>query len=264
MDRHAAPRPWAVFLAIFVLSVPLLLLGSLSSARLMPGLPLSALMFVCTAAVAFWAAYRTAGRAGMRELLGRVFDARRAKPWTWHLMSALVFPSLFLLEYEIMLAARMPLPSPQVPWLEAPVLFALFFVAAVGEEVAWSATLLEPLRARCGALGAGLVIGVFAAAWHVIPFSQVHPSISWILGQCLFIVAFRIVIAWIYIASGHSLFAAVVCHASYNTAWQLFPNQASGYDPWIAAALTWVVAGAIVAIFGARTLGGRRERKVIT
>jgi len=53
--------------------------------------------------------------------------------------------------------------------------------------------------------------------------------------------AFRVVIAWIYSVSGHSLFAAVVCHTSFNTAWQLFPNQGSGYNPWIAAALTWGV-----------------------
>jgi len=74
INRSAAPNPWVLFLAIYVLSVPLLVLGSLTNARLMPGLPLSALMFVSTAAVAFWVAYRTGGRAGLRALLGRVFD----------------------------------------------------------------------------------------------------------------------------------------------------------------------------------------------
>src|SRR5664279_5401765 len=105
MDRRAAPRPWALFLAIFVLSVPVIVLGTLSSARLMPGLPLSALMFLCIAAVAFWAAWRNGGLRGMRELLGRVIDARRAKPWTWYLVSGLVFPGVLLVEYVIMLAA---------------------------------------------------------------------------------------------------------------------------------------------------------------
>ncbi len=226
-----------------MLSVPLLVLGSRSDVRLLPGLPLSALMFVCPAAVAFWVAHRSGGLSGMRALLRRVCDADRAQPWTWHLVSAFVFPAVLLIEYVIMRLAHMPLPAPQVPWLQAPVLFALFFIGAVGEELAWSATLLAPLQARYGTLGAGLIIGVVAAIWHAVPFAQVHPSVSWILGQCLFTVAFRVVIAWIYTVSGRSLFAAVVCHTAYNTAWQLFPNQTSGYNPWLAAALTWGVVG---------------------
>ena len=257
MDRRPAPRPWVLFLAIFVLSIPLFVLGSFSSARLLPGLPLSARMFLSIAAVALWAAWRTRGLAGMRELLGRVLDARRASPWTWHLVSVLVFPALLLLEYVLMRLAHAHVPSPLVPWLQAPVLFVLFFVAAACEEVAWSATLLEPLRARWGALGGSLLIGVFAAALHVIPFSQAHSDVSWIVGQSVFTVGFRVVVAWIYNVSGSSLFAAVLCHAAYNTGWQLFPNQGSGYSPWITAGLTWVVVGAIIAIYGARTLGGR-------
>ena len=257
MNHRAAPRPWVILLAILVLSVPFFVLGTLSNVRFMPGLPLSALMFLCTAAVAFWVAWRTGGLAGMRTLLGRVFDARRARPWTWNLVAALVFPAVLLVEYAVMLAANMPLPSPQIPWLQAPVLFALLFVGAACEEVAWSATLLEPVQERVGALGAGLLIGAFAALWHLIPFWQAHPSVSWVLGQFLFTVAFRIVLAWIYNVSGYSLFAAVVCHAAYNTAWQLFPNQGSGYSPWITAAITWVVVGVVVTIFGSRTLGSR-------
>jgi uncharacterized protein len=264
MSHHAAPRPWVLLLSILVLSIPFLVLGSLSSARLLPGLPLSALMFLCTAAVALWAAWRTRGLAGIGALLGRVFDARRARPWTWHLVSALVFPAVLLAEYAIMRAAHMPLPAPQVAWLQAPLLFVVLFLAAACEEVAWSATLLEPLQTRYGALGAGLLLGAFAAVWHIIPFAQANSSVSWVIGQCVFTVGFRVVVAWIYDVSGHSLFDAVVCHACYNLAWQLFPNQGSGYNPWITAGLTWVVVVVVVAVFGARTLAGRRAISATT
>jgi len=258
MERSAFPRARVIFLAIFLLSVPLLVLGSLSDARLMPGLPVSALMFVCTAVVAFWVAWRSGGTAAMRALFGRLIAIRCARHWTWHVVSALLFPGVLGFAYAVMRGAHMSLPLPHVAWFQAPVLFALFFVAASGEEIAWSATLLEPLQEQHGALGAGLAIGVFSAVWHVIPFYQVHPSASWILGQCLFIVAFRVLIAWLYNVSGHSLFASVVCHASFNTAWQLFPNQGSGYDPWIAAAITWTIALGVVAVYGASTLSGRQ------
>jgi uncharacterized protein len=255
--QRAVPSPWQLFLAIFAVSIPLMLLGSVSNARLLPGLPLSSLMFLCTAAVAIWVAHRAAGAAGVRQLLGRVADAGRTRPWIWYLVGALVFPTVLLVAYAVMRVGNMPLPSPQVLWSQSPLLFALFLVAAAGEEVAWSATLLEPLQARYGGLGAGLVIGVGVALWHVIPFFQAGRSALWVLGQCLFTVAFRVVVAWVYSASGRSLFAAVVCHASYNTAWQLFPNQGSGYDPWVVAALTWIVVSVVIAFFGARTLAGR-------
>jgi membrane protease YdiL (CAAX protease family) len=257
MNRNAVPRPWVIFLAIFVLTVPFIVLGLSSSARVLPGIPLSGFAFLCIAAVAFWAAWRTGGLAGMRALLGRVFDARRAKPWTWHLVAVLVFPALLLLEYAIMRVTQMPLPAPRVMWLQSPLLFVAFFVGAACEEVAWSATLLEPLQARYGALVAALLIGVFGVVLHVVPFVQANSSVSWVVGQCLFIVAFRVVVAWIYNVSGHSLFSAVLCHAAYNTAWQLFPNQGSGYNPWITAGLTFVVVVVVVAVFGARTLAGR-------
>jgi hypothetical protein len=261
MQDRAVPSPWMLLGAIFVLSAPLLVLGSESSVRLMPGLPLSALMFLCTAMVAFWAAWRSCGTAGMRALLARVFDAHRARPWTWYFAGAALFPGVLLLEYAVMLVVRRPLPVLQVAWMQAPVLLSLFFVAAACEEVAWSATLLGPLQLRFGALGAGLVLGVFAAAWHVVPFWQAGRGLTWILGQCAFTVGFRVVVAWVYDAGGRSLLAAVLCHATYNTAWQLFPNQGSGYDPWITAALTWAVVGVVVAVFGARTLAGRRPTK---
>jgi len=252
-----SPRRMLVLIA--ALSTPFYLLGQMSDARLMPGLPVSSLMFLCPAGVACWAAWRAGGFLKVRNLLGRVLDAPRTKPWTWHLVSATVFPAVLLAEYGMLHAFQQPLPLPAVAWIQAPVLFALFFATAACEEVAWSATLLEPLQRRFGVFRAGLLLGAFIAAWHVLPFWQAHPTASWVLGQSAFTVAFRIVVAWIYNVSGRSLFAAVVCHAGYNTAWQLFPDRGSGYDPWTTAGLTWLVVALIVALFGTRgtrTLGG--------
>jgi uncharacterized protein len=105
-------------------------------------------------------------------------------------------------------------------------------------------------------LRAALVIGVVWALWHVIPFAQAHPSAIWVLGQCLFTVAFRVVLVWLYNNAGRSTFATIVCHATYNVAWQLFPNQGSGYNPWIVAAITGFV-GIVV------TLVWRAQKRVI-
>jgi membrane protease YdiL (CAAX protease family) len=256
-DRPNTSVAWWLFLAVFALTVPFWVLGSLTDARLMPGLPLSALMFLCTATVAGAFAYRSSGPAGLRGLLGRVVDFRRTVPWTWHLVSLLLMPGVLLLEYVIMRAAHLPLPLPQVAWGQTPLLMALFFGAAACEELAWSATALEPLQRRYGALVAGLIIGVVWGVWHLIPFAQGNPSALWVLGQFLFTVAFRVVLVWLYNVAGRSLFTAVVCHAAYNVAWQLFPNQGSGYNPWITAGLTAAVALIVAIAFSLRTVGLR-------
>jgi membrane protease YdiL (CAAX protease family) len=169
----------------------------------------------------------------------------------------LLMPAVLVASYVVMRVAHLPLPVPEVPWTLAPVLFLVFFVTAAGEELAWSATVLDPLQSRLGALRAALVIGVIWAVWHVVPFAQGHPSVAWVSGQLLFTVAFRVVLVWLYNNTSHSVFATIVAHATYNVAWQLFPNRGSAYDPWIVAAITVLVAFVVTLASGARTLCGR-------
>ena len=252
--------PWTFFLAVFAVSVPLWVLGGLTSARLMPGLPLSALMFMCTAFIACVYAANAGGTGAVRRLLTRSFDVGRIGSAVWLILSLLLMPGVLAASYAIMQVAQLPLPVPVVPWSLAPALLLLFFLAAVGEELAWSATVLDPLQSRFGALPAALIIGVIWAAWHVVPFTQAHSSMSWVLGQCLSTVAFRVVLVWLYNNTGCSVFAASVCHATFNLAWQLFPNRGSHYDPWIAGAVTGLVALIVTFGWGAKTLSRRGVR----
>jgi len=244
-DGAGTAVPWAFFLVVLALSAPLWVLGGFTSAEIMPGLPLSALMFLCAAVTACLFAWRAEGPSGVPGLLLRTFDLRRIPSPGWYAPSLLLMPGVLVVTYAVMRVVGMPLPDPEIPWRDAPVLFAMFFFAAAGEEIAWSATTLEPLQARMGLLRAGLVIGVVTAAWHAIPFAQAHPSAAWIVGQCAFTVAFRVVAVWLYDRTGRSVFAVVLYHASYNLAWQLFPNRGSGYDPWITAVVMTLVAAGL-------------------
>jgi uncharacterized protein len=229
-------------LAVFAVSLPFWVLGALTTTQLMPGLPVSALMFLCTAFIAGVFAIRTDGRQAVTKLLVRSFDFRRISSVVWFKTAVLLMPGILLASYAIMQVLRLPMPQPELPWSLAPVLFILFFVAAVGEELAWTATVLDPLQSRVGTLPAALIIGVVWALWHVVPFAQAHPSAVWVLGQCLFTVAFRVILVWLYNSAGRSVFAVVICHAMYNVAWQMFPNRGSSYNPWMVAAITGGVA----------------------
>ncbi|MBI5231517.1 MAG: CPBP family intramembrane metalloprotease [Coriobacteriales bacterium] len=253
------PRfPWVFFAAIFLVSVPFWVLGAVMSVRLLPGLPLSALMFVCPAGVSLYFANRSEGRRGVATLLRRVLDFARIRSWSWYLPMLLLMPCIMTASWGVMLAVGRELPAASIPWGDGPLLAVAFFITAACEEMAWSGSVLEPMQKRMGALSAAIAIGLVWGVWHAIPYAQANPSAAWVLGQIAFSVSFRVLLAWVYFGSGSSLFAAIVCHASYNVAWQLFPNHGSFYDPWIAAALTAAVAVVVAGACGPRTLCDRR------
>ena len=71
------------FLLVFVLSIPFGLAGALTRLELLPGLPLSSLMWVCPAIAASILVYRENKIEGVIELLKRAFDYPRIKEKDW-------------------------------------------------------------------------------------------------------------------------------------------------------------------------------------
>jgi hypothetical protein len=61
--RRGNGSPLVFFLLVLALSLPFWLLGAVTEARLLPGLPVSALMFVCPATAA---RFSSTGRTGPR------------------------------------------------------------------------------------------------------------------------------------------------------------------------------------------------------
>jgi hypothetical protein len=54
------------------------------------------------------------------------------------------------------------------------------------------------------------------AIWHGVPLVQASQSPAWIAWWCLYTVAARILIVWLYNNAGKSVFAAAVFHAMMN------------------------------------------------
>ena len=77
---------------------------------------------------------------------------------------------------------------------------------------------------------AGLILGVIWV-WHVIPYAQMGRSGDWIIWQCLGAIAMRVIIVWLLVNTGQSLFFAALFHTMINTPWGLFPNFGSYFDP---------------------------------
>ena len=60
--------PCLFFALVFLLSIPFALLGFVTKLQLVPGIPISALGFVCPASAAIILSYREHGRAGISAL----------------------------------------------------------------------------------------------------------------------------------------------------------------------------------------------------
>jgi membrane protease YdiL (CAAX protease family) len=251
--------PLKFFLLVFALSLPLWLIGAVTRRQLLPGLPVSALMFFCPVTAASMLVYREHKTAGVTALLKRAFDYRRIGAKVWYAPIVLLMPGVMVLTYGLMHVMGLPLPTPQFPVLSVPVMFLAFLIAALGEELGWSGYVIDPMQERWNALRASMLLGLVWATWHIVPLVQAHRSPAWIAGWCLSTVAQRVLIVWLYNNTGKSVFATVLYHDVSNVSWLLFPNYGSHYDPRITGLIIVFAAAIVTVVWGPRTFAGYRN-----
>lgn len=232
------------FLAlVFALSLPFWVLGAVYPRELMPGVPLSALMVLCPAAAALALAWRERGRAGVVALARRVLDFPRIEGARWYAVTLLMMPGIAAAAYGVMLVLGRTVPRPDIPWSAIPGMSVMILVAAAAEEIGWSGYATPRLQVRLTALQAGLLLGVATALWHVVPLLEVGRTPGWAAWQAGNLVATRVLLVWLYNRTGGSVAATILCHATVNLSWQLFPSHGSHYDPRIVGLI-----GALVAV----------------
>jgi membrane protease YdiL (CAAX protease family) len=252
--------PLKFFLLVFALSLPFLLAGPLVGYRLVPGVPVTALIVVfCPATAAIILVYRESKTAGVRDLLKRSFDYKRIKAKIWYAPILLLMPGVTILSYGWMRWIGVPLPIPQVPVVATLVMSLAIFILALGEELGWSGYAIDPMQDRWGALPASILLGLACALWHILPLVQVHRSPAWIAWWCLGTVAARVLMVWLYNNTGKSVFAMAVFHTTINVTWQLFPIRGSYWDPRVNGVIMAIAAVVVVGVWGPRTLAGYRK-----
>lgn len=248
--------PLRFFALVLALSTPFWMLGAMTRPQLLPGLSVTALMAFCPLTVAAILVYKNSGIPGVIALLKRSFDFRRISAKRWYLPIILLMPGLTALSIGWLQFAGMPLPTLRFPVVSGLVIFATFFIGALGEELGWSGYITDPLQNRFGALGASLLLGMVWAAWHIVPHLQAHRSVAWIGWYALFTVATRVVLVWLFNNTGKSVFGAALFHAMLNLSWFLFPDEY--FDPRIAGLIMAAVAAVVVFVWGPKTLAKNR------
>lgn len=248
--------PLRFFLLVFALSIPFWLIGGMTHLQLLPGLPVSSLMVVCPLIAASILVYRENKAWGLMNLLKRSFDCRRIKAKLWYAPIFLLMPAVTVSTYGLMRSTGMRPSTPRFPAPAALLILLAFFVAALAEELGWMGYAIDPMQERWSALQASILLGIVWAAWHVVPLAQSRRSAGWIAWWCLFTVATRVLIVWIYNNTRRSIFAAILYHTMGNVCTVLF----SGYfAPRITGLIVALVAATVTIIWGPRTLARYRN-----
>lgn len=179
------------FLLVFVLSVPFWMVDVLTQPPkgISINLPVSSLMaFNSLLATTLILTYRYNKSAGIKELVKRAFDYRSIKKkmiGTYHFFFFLM-PAMLFLAFWIMYLTGVPLPEPDIPILFVAILFPLFFISALGEEVGWLGYAIDPMQDRQGTLNGSIILGTaWGGAWHLWRYIQLNNGLEWAIWQFL-------------------------------------------------------------------------------
>ncbi len=240
MPKHQRSH-FQFFGLVFLLSIPIWLLGMLAKTELLPNLPVSAIMAICPAMAAGLLDYRLRGTIGVKALLLRAFDFKRMGKWVW-IFALVTMPLVMLLSWILQVNLGQELPVPEINLLQILSLLAVFFIAATCEELGWSGYATKSVVGTHGILLGGILIGAVSAIWHLVPLFQVGRELDWIIWWALGSISGRICIVCIYIRGGESVFATSIFHTLRNLSWMVFPVMGSHYDPVVTGSLMGICA----------------------
>jgi membrane protease YdiL (CAAX protease family) len=214
--------------------------------------------------------WRLAGRAGVRDLFGRLGHWRVGG--RWYAVALLTAPVVVLaVNLGLWLtssAFRPPILSDEA---SAVALFAGLGVGltTVLEELGWTGFAIPRLRLRHSAFTTALIVGVIWAAWHLIQIAWVGSSTAegmpvalylalYFLFAVAMLTAYRVLMVWVHDATG-SLFVVTLMHASYAACTMpiglLHPKLSGEHllvQGWVLSAALWLVVAAV-------SLSRRRE-----
>jgi len=226
------------------------------------------------------------GRAGFRDLFARL-TRWRVGP-RWYAVALLTAPLVFT-AVLIPLSLISPVFLPGIFASDGKVSFVLIgivvaLIVGIFEELGWTGFAVPTLlRLRYSVLSTGLIVGVLWGAWHLLGhdiWSSVATSggfplapfvaltgLSLLVGGLL---AFRVLMVWVYERTNGSLLLAILMHASYSASTFILnplvgPGAMSGayllaYGFVSSAALWLVVAVLAVATRGNFTREPLRRR----
>lgn len=197
--------------------------------------------------------------------------------WKWLLAAVVLDPACIILGVALhAVLTRTPLNFDMVTAYQVfgasaplPLLFLPFFLVDLitnGEEMGWRGYVLPRLQAKYSALSAALIIGLVWGFWH-LPKFLVHFNTALFPWFMLHIMAFAVILTWLYNSTNGSLLITAVCHALSNTVAVFMPmaTMVSGEETGsyiVYVLLESVVAGVVIAAAGSARLSRTETMQV--
>ena len=217
----------------------------------------------------------TLGKDAVITLLKRYLKWRVG--WRWFLFALLLEPAFIIVGvYLDAVLAQVPPDFSNVPAYEIfgpsaklPLFILPFFLVEIitnGEEMGWRGYVLPRLQAKYSALTSTLILGVVWGFWHLPKFLSHFEAIAfaWFM---LHIMAFAVILTWLYNSSRGSLLMVAMCHAVSNTVGIFVPMASSVSSENMGSYIIYVLleaAAAVVIIFtaGPASLSRSEEKQM--
>ena len=212
----------------------------------------------------------TTGKGGVVTLLRRMVRWR-VRP-VWYAVALLLPVAISggaALLNVVVLGASAPSPAELGAWSGlVPTFFLSLLVPGIGgawEEPGWRGYALPKLQGGHSALLASLILGVVWAFWHLplMVIGQIH------LSDPVFIVAWTVVLTWVFNNTNGSVLIAMLMHNIHNViSGGYFSAMFSGADwvrqGWLLVALWCAVAAIVVVVNGPEHLSRKYTRQTLT
>ena len=201
--------------------------------------------------------FQAEGTSGLISFLKAIFDFRSLARNKWLFPALLLAPLIYAIAYiALHLAGHKGEPAANLQ--AVPMLAAIMFVLAIGEEAGWTGYLLDPLQQRFGALSASMIIAVPWWLAHIPSIIAIGGTASDIVWWFPGAIALRVLMTSLYNNAGRSMLAVVLFHTMLNVGRPVFyPSISSHYDPTYQATgygIAVVMAAIIVILWGTKSL----------
>jgi membrane protease YdiL (CAAX protease family) len=217
----------------------------------------------------------TLGKEAVIALLKRYLQWRVG--WKWFLAALLLEPICIIAgvyldaaltqvppDFSNVIAYELFGASASLPLFVLP--FFLVEIIINGEEIGWRGYVLPRLQAKYNALTSTLILGVIWGFWHLPKFLSHFDAVvfAWFM---LHIMAFAVILTWLYNNTKGSLLMVAICHAISNTV-SIFVPMAStvsseNMGSYIIYVLLEVVAAIVIIFVAGPTRLSRTEEKQI-
>ena len=260
VERNQSPRGSLLgfFTLTYVVSWTFFIVAVALSAGVPPGAGLrpgvGTLVLLGTFApslVALGLTARAEGGAGVRALLGRLFEWRVSARWYVFAVSYMAAIKLTVaLVHRLVTGAWPRFGFDEWYLMIVATVFSTVIGGQAGEEIGWRGYALPRLAARLGLGGASIVLGVIWASWHLpLFFLQGADTVGQSFPAYLLqVTALSVAIAWLYWHANGSLLLTMLMHSAINNTKDIVPAVArTATNPFVPSAslMSWLVVAVL-------------------